>query len=398
MNTQLDHSKPRIAALCATPRFMNTGMRCVDQSLYELLASLNLLKNTNFYCFDPPSHQNTDEVEILYKAIYEMKPYSEYDLILLWGDFIVTKKWIDRVCEIMVGAGSSSQKSSVRNLVENRVLLSGCTHDIYEKTILYGQSIMVDDYSIFKDGRYFKQFATLLHEVKFARFRDPLSAYRAGMISGLPTGNFMGVDAALMLASLDKYERPKSGENKSNESIGVFFGRTRNAKLTKLLIGLVLRREYPRSKVRWIPWLRDREHPGDSLKKVFRLSVKSRPSSVEGFIQELQASRFIVTDTYHMSLLAWSYGIPSICIGNGLQIFTKTVDDKKKELFYSQNYLTDYYIYNESGVKDFFSGRMAKAFRLASETNIGEEIRVRLRSVAKENIKAIKHAIKDILE
>ncbi len=403
MNLQKQNLSPRIAALCATPRYMNTGMRCVDQSLHELLKSLNLLRNTEFFCFDLPDYSKADRNTVSYKSIYEMKPYTEYEIVLLWGDFIVTKKWIDRICKIM-SAGKKVPKADVRKLVEDRVLLKGCTDDIFKKTIVFGQSLMVDDGSIFDDSKYFQLFRNLLQKVKLARFRDPLSAYRAGIISGKPVGEFMGIDAALLLESFNekikylKGEYPVIRENTGMESIGIFFGRTKKAKLTKLLIGMSLRWTHTRYELRWIPWLRERENPGYLLRKVFRLSISNRPSSIDEFIQELRASIFIVTDTYHMSLMAWSCGIPSVCIGNGLQNFSKTIDDKKKELFYSQNYLTEFYIYNENSMKDFLKGRMAKAFRLASEKNIGEETRKRIASVAKENIDALKLAIQEILK
>src|SRR5439155_13457063 len=55
----------------------------------------------------------------------------------------------------------------------------------------------------------------------------------------------------------------------------------------------------------------------------------------------------IITDAYHLCVLAWSNGIPAVCVGRGASRFFTSVSDKKKELFFQTISADRFYLFSE---------------------------------------------------
>jgi hypothetical protein len=385
----------RIAVLSATPRHLNTGMLCVDLSIKLLLQKIGLSEKVEYFCFDLPDKLREELSNCYYRPLKEMPPYKDFDLIIIWGDFIVTKKWIHQISNVLVKAGDFEFEEAKKE-VEYRVLLKGCEDNIYLKTIIFGQSLMVDDAAIFEDKLYLNAFKKLLQKAKFVRFRDPLSAYRATFISGNCNANFLGVDAAFLLSELYE-ENQEVNQTQNNDEIGIFLYRTNNAKLTKLILGTLLRKHFSDYTIRWIPWLQELKEPTVGVRRAFRIKDDYNQQKFPEIINLLKRFNFIIADTYHIVLVSWALGVPAVCLGNGLQPFQRTLDDKKKELLYSQNYLSDYYIYNESTYKNILNGEIIKILKTAENSNRGNFIRSKMKEISKEYIQIFKEQIESIL-
>ena len=52
----------RIAAICATPRNRNTGMRCVDRALQLVLGRTDHPAAVDYFCFDLPNYVIGEDV------------------------------------------------------------------------------------------------------------------------------------------------------------------------------------------------------------------------------------------------------------------------------------------------------------------------------------------------
>ncbi len=382
----------KIAAICATPRLLNTGMLCVDESLFLLLDNLDLVKSTSFYCFDRPDYLRSYDSSISYQHISNLGALADYDLIILWGDFIITRDWINTICDLL-SKELQLPFDEVRSSVEQKVLLKNQSNDCFKRTIVFGQSLMVDGREIFDEKEYIEPLRKLISKARLARFRDPISAYRAGIISGKPVGNFTGMDAALLLQTLRAVKGMQPERRRDTKRIGVFFGRTKNARVTKLQIGRTLRKQYPDYEFVWIPWLRERAVPGIKIQRIYKLDLKLSPQSLGEYLELLHTVDFVVTDIYHMTLMSWSHGIPAVCLGNGTELFTQTLGDKKKEFFYSSNYLSDLYIFNETCAEAFKKKQLGDVFKRAEQKGLGEQVKANIARLAKENIDSLEAAI-----
>jgi len=242
--------------------------------------------------------------------------------------------------------------------------------------IVFGQNFLLDTPDIIHDRQYVRNLKALLSTARIARFRDPVSAYRAGIVDGSPASRFLGVDAALLLAALDggdegaisnlEVEGSRNGEGKrSADRVGVFFGRTRGAVFTKLALTVYLRAIEGVEAV-WLSWLPRKRMPF-WVRRGFGIRSAVRPGSIAEHIDAVRSCRFIVTDTYHLSLIAWSHGVPAICIGKGAQHFRSTLHDKKKEIFYAANFIDELYLFAEKGLSNIFDGSVRRALRLAQD-------------------------------
>jgi hypothetical protein len=179
-------------------------------------------------------------------------------------------------------------------------------------------------------------------------FREPVSAARARVQRDPEATSCLGVDAAHLLtrADLQEIAGPSTTEAPAG-AVGIHFGRVAadlgpSARLTGMLT------KAARLTPTWLPWF----GPGNPAVATFQeaipdLVVGEGERSYEQLIAQLLGSRLVVSDTYHLCLIAWRAGIPAICVGVGAQRPTRPISDKKKELFYLTQGLSPLYLFHE---------------------------------------------------
>jgi hypothetical protein len=64
-------------------------------------------------------------------------------------------------------------------------------------------------------------------------------------------------------------------------------------------------------------------------------------------IGQLLQATLLITDTYHLAVIARHLGIPTICFGIGGAHATSTISDKKKEIFHLMYQASPGYIFTE---------------------------------------------------
>src|SRR5690606_22789645 len=258
--------------------------------------------------------------------------------------------------------------------LQDKVLMGSFSDLDLHKVIVFGQCIVVDGREIFAESTYIKLLKGLLNNAILFKVRDPLSVYRAKLISDA-SKDYLGVDSALLNYTIDSKrineikDKLDSQENK-NDTIGLFFGRSKKINLKKKILGYYLKYKLKEFNYKWIPWLENKQQS----KKFFEFADVCTPISDIDYITEILKCQIIITDTYHLSLMAWSLGVPCICYGNGTEDFKLTIHDKKKEVFFTSNFIEDFYFYTETEkfISDLKNKVLKKTIYKGIETNVGE--------------------------
>lgn len=369
----------KIAAICGAPN-NNTGMMFVDRSLYYYLKHKNLLDNTTFFCFQ---HNGMNSVGFEYKALTNDINLKDYDLIFIWGDFIVSRHFLK-----MTQPRIEQRFDKLKYDLMDKVLMTDFSIDELKKVIVFGQCLFVDGIEVFSDTKYLNSVKRLIENANLFKVRDPLSAHRIKLIiEEKKNRDFLGVDSALLNCVIDdsNIRTIKENINTNGNTIGLYFGRSKKMNNKKRFLGFYLNYKFKSITFNWIPWLRNKQ----SSKKYFQFAQETNPNSHIEYIEELLKCKLIITDTYHISLMAWSLGIPCICYGNSAERFKSTVHDKKKEIFFISNAIDDYYFTNERFFRDLKNNLLYETIDKALKSNIGDV-------TAKNIINSSKVALKDL--
>jgi hypothetical protein len=361
-------------------------MRCVDLALKLLIERSGLPIRVDFFCFDLPHDLRTSPDPIRYRSILELGEISEYNALIIWGDFLLARDWLDAIIPRLAKA-SGCEEATVRQKVY-KTLFPPAVAPSRPVTIVFGQCLLLGCSNIFQDQAYVSGLRSLLRSAVVASMRDAISAARASAISGLPVSSHSGVDAALLLEPLgfDTGECTGSARPLSSR-IGVFFGRTHSASMTKVALAASLRKRAPRPEVVWISWMPKKSMPV-WIRALFRIREVIKFHSVEDSIQAIRACRVVITDSYHLALISWSYGVPAICIGRGAQRFQRTVHDKKKEIFFSSNFLDEFYLFAEHELGNL-SGASTKALTRAFDPELGVAVRQHLHRISDHYVRML---------
>src|SRR5689334_12331338 len=87
----------KLAAICASPRGRNTGMRCVDRALELLLRQTQWRDAVDYYCFDLPKDIAGLPDALPYRPLTAFPGHDHYDAVILWGDFLLSRQWLEQM-------------------------------------------------------------------------------------------------------------------------------------------------------------------------------------------------------------------------------------------------------------------------------------------------------------
>jgi len=334
----------RIAALVATPNKQNTGMRFVNDALVLWLESLGLAKSTDFFQFENSDAEPPARSGAAMRCILDLAP-ERYEQIVIWGDFLLDRDWLRRVCTRV----ASERRIVPAQAVEHaeRVIFGGAGDGETPSRIVVGQCFLVGNPAYEADAAYRERFARLAASARFFRMRDPLSAARAAAFSGLASAATIGLDAALLRPALCEPSAETERERQC-DGFGVFFGRTPGGLPAKLASVLAARATKAAGRGESLAWFPQRE-PLRWLDVAIGNGARSLPEPLDEIVARLRRFHFVLTDTYHLALVCWSIGVPALCLGRGAQRFAHPVHDKKKELFFLSQRLERFHFFAEDG-------------------------------------------------
>lgn len=337
-----------IALIVATPINANAGMRTVDCVGYWVLKTEF---DVRLYCLDPPTSPSVTFPIKYHDVLEKWDRIQNSAAIIYWGDFI--HSWGMSRLGVPSRAKCTSRKSR-DDLIEDTntvYFLSNSDEKVLGRSVLFGGSLMPDNWINKDDVRHQELLTRLLRNAKHVSMRDPISAYRALRASLYRSHDFMGVDCATLIDKhlLCEELRFNLADFKLPSDIGVFFGRTVGSKFVYW--------DYVRrianaieGEVSWLPWLNE---PSKLIKHIvrlpgFRWKKSGQNTDFSSLYRTLLSCKLVITDTYHLAVIAWSLGIPAICIGRGISVRRTMIDDKKKEIWFWMYSASAFYVYYEA--------------------------------------------------
>lgn len=343
---------------------VNPGMKTVDMAWDVFLQKNHLAipyKRFSIKAKGKTVHVS-DKLQLDYQGSleFDLNRLSEHDILVYWGDFLhafhYLKNDLSRISKL--------RKPNLKNYIaqffrspkrkrfesENYLdwayefyLLQGVEQKRWKGSISFGTTLIGDhDFEIMKQENYIDSFTKFIRNLDHIWTRDVHSALQAAHIRQDYSKNYLGVDAALLIAPED-YDRLLDSPTISipdEKYILTHFART-EAPINQLLAlaqRISLELKMP---LFWLPWL----VPLDEDLKNSLGEIDAENYS--DLIHSLRNASLVITDTYHLALIGWRLGVPVLCIGSGVHYPSSTIDDKKKEVFYMMHNMLPFYFYSE---------------------------------------------------
>ena len=334
----------RIAAICAYPEGLNTGMLSVDAALPSALSRI-LSQGWKLDLFTIEDAVRVGPQEgprhVEYGVLARRRQLLDYDRIQYWGDFLQSRRYHQRSVQRRGGLRwAVDQPEEAIRRVHRLLLLEDAPADLLRRVICFGNSNYINSAEDESDARYMAAIGRLYTEARLVLQRDPYSAQNALRYAPTRGDGLLGVDCAFLLrpgADL-AWPRWQGGGIQPGErrGLGFSFGRAMAGNPAALEASRQLAQDFAEAlglEAVDLDWLRpDRTDP------LRGLAAK---------LEAINRCMVVVSDTYHCALNAWREGVPAVCIGLGLEAPQTTLSEKKKELAFAMLGLRDFYIYGE---------------------------------------------------
>ena len=335
-----------IHVLCAPPNGRNPGMTAVDRAF--LPVGRHLGADVTFWRMwdvsewrelggaplEPGSTVVDDFNGIDYRLLRSNLPeFLDADAVVYWGDFLHMQVYLDMTVDVLDRRIGLAGSDPTVDWVKRCLLGLGEPDEQLDRTVTFGTTLSMnsaEDYA----SRYQPELRDFVRRTRRAWFRDPYSAAVAQLYRDDPEENCKGVDAAMLL--------PPTESVTADESMAVFLGRSSLAPEWVGRFGARLARQL-RLSPRWLHWgdspafwpMRDSRRlrlawpglelgsstPGALDRARARVGVLrgamgelSSPAPFEDLLARIAAAALVVTDTYHLAVLAWRAGTPAVCI------------------------------------------------------------------------------------
>ena len=344
----------KISVICATPSHSNPGMFSVDLAFHVLCRRHRLPAVVRHRCLEDPPDSEVSNVGLPFR--YEsfrgdLESIYDSDLIVFWGDFLHAWPYhFFDVAQRFVNTGGYAQQADALPLIYEHLMLSAAAPEVLEKTLIFGGTVLLNDVRHYGLEGYGPAAARLFAGARCIWMRDVHSAAQIARARQDFERSYLGVDCALLLRRDDiDALAPVSATSDAQDGsrLGVFFGRTKGDHTALVHFARELAGRLG-MKPEWVHWFGMPAKHLDVVKTLCpELVVPERPAVWSGAFTALRRCRFVVTDTYHLSLLAWRLGIPAVCVGRASEHANRTINDKKKEIFYYTYGAKLFYVFAE---------------------------------------------------
>lgn len=332
----------RIAVICAFNPLRNTGMYTVDEATKVAIPAENLSRVDYYYLgLNKLDTYSMDECAIRCKQLHQSDAeFRQYEKIIFWGDFLHSYAyWRKELIPRIVAQGICSNESEATELAYEFLMLENLSEDSLRRVAIFGSSAIADDASAIADERFQNALRRLISNAGLVMFRDPITASRYSYLR--PGKALIGTDCATLHSVAVRHFV------KANGAIGIFVGRSTAVQLLKYVFLIRLFELKTGQKCRWIQWTGFRPFH-KYVKWLLGASTETLHKSPEQTIKDLEECSFVITDTYHMCVNAWSRGIPAVCFGSGVIFDSSTLGSKKKESFFTYVFAEKYYFFWEN--------------------------------------------------
>lgn len=290
-------------AVLATPPGVNMGMAAVELGLLSVAreAGATIVPRRHPALLKPERFTDTDAVRrrmdtgLAHARPLEELPSAEEGRLLYWGDFHHMRQYVSAVA----AADGGNLPRTLRLL-----LADGADPAIRRRSQSFGTTLLFNSADDLAAPDYRHALSGLMRDCSDVWLRDPISF---AMARRLDPGwrPRLGVDPAVLV------ERPRTPARPRH--VAVFLGRTPEAHpaLAELAGRVAQRLE---TGVEWLPWGDIGGFPKLATAEL-RQRLGERPGDEPGVhevLARLSGAVAVVTDAYHLGLLAWSWGIPAV--------------------------------------------------------------------------------------
>lgn len=396
-----------IAIITATPPGINPGMLAGEAAARATLARAGLLPGATFFRLVSLEERLSalgDGAEAVLRAcdvgichrLLDDPAILDDQVPLFWGDFLHMRRYITALAQ-----ADPAREAAFRGVL----LLADRPEATCREAISYGTSLLFNSTADEADPVYGPALRRFLGAAAHVQMRDAISAVRAAAWRPV-TREACGIDPAQLMALPAVAEEILAGVvcDPTDRAL-VFLARGRHCHDDVVaFVGEVATATGIPS--RWLPW-------GDRLSFPFgdraawpwpTIDLPPAPTGtgvLPRLLAAIRASRFVVTDTYHVAVSSWALGIPAVVLTgtyHDAERAAKEVDRRvrldKRTVILGQDGLLDFCI--EPALIGTAAGRAAVAGRLAAaleEGTVGPAFRAALAGRAAASAGALMAAL-----
>jgi hypothetical protein len=259
---------------------------------------------------------------------------------LYWGDLLHMRQYLNSIRGLM---------RLSRSTPEDLLLLRSSPEDVVRRAVSFGTTFLYHSASDLRADDYGPSFSHLMRHARLIMPRDMVSlAQLAALIPHSPT--LPGLDVTqLLCGAADWRDIFCEGSDASRAEPDVLlchFARGQHDAADLEHAMKVFADEFGMP-VRWLPW-------GDELSFPYLnryeglLGIKTvatgNPPQLSAILEAVAAAACVLTDTYHVAVIAWSLGTPALLLRGDYwpNDFNARVD--KRYIFFLQHGLQDYFL------------------------------------------------------
>ena len=347
-----------IAVVMATPPGFNPGMLLSEMAAVDFFRSRGLLPAVKFYRFIPLEKRLGHLAESVRErtlrrcdiglSFHHLGTAASVNgsRLLFWGDYLHMWQYV-RAVSGLLGPG---------RCVEDLLLLASADPRTLSETVSCGTTLLFNSARDLADPAYGPLLARLALNCRLMLVRDMVSAAQLSMLTGRGLEDHLGIDAVQFLSARENWREswPAGMETTPFEPGGglLFLGRDRHRRREAAAVvgqlGSALGARF-----RWLPW-------GDAsafplLAEIPALGARQARDdpypSLGSLVASVASARIVVTDTYHLAVTAWTYGVPAVLLQGHYWPRERDVSAgswlsriDKRHAFYSQYGLMDFYL------------------------------------------------------
>ena len=263
---------------------------------------------------------------------------------LYWGDLLHMRQYVDSIRGLLCGSSDPP---------EDLLLLRNSPIDLLRRTVSFGTTFLYHSASDLADEAYAPSFRRFVENARSVMPRDIVSlAQLAAFTPRVPVA--LGLDVTQLFCGETDWRTafPEGTDRTLANPDGLlcYFARGKHH-IADLRQAVRLVSEGFGAPIRWLPW-------GDRLSfphvdqyagqlDLDDLSPAGQPR-LSALLEAVAAARCVLTDTYHVAVIAWSLGTPALIIrgDHWPRDYNAVVD--KRYVFCVQHGLQEFFINNSS--------------------------------------------------
>jgi hypothetical protein len=350
--SSMTHRRP-LSVITATPPGFNPGMLASQVAARWFLHRHQLDREATFFRLMPISNRLGKLDPGAAAACLQRVDdgIDHHDLLhadqladttpLYWGDLLHMRQYLNSIRGLMPGSHATP---------EDLLLLKSSSMDVVRRAVSFGTTFLYHSAGDLTNDAFAPTFCRFVENARLVMPRDIVSLAQLSALAPRTLG-VLGLDATQLFCGADWRRAFPEGTDTSlaiPESLLCYFARGKHD-TADLRQAIRLFSQAFGQPVRWLPW-------GDrfSFRHIDayegRLDVESlsagRPVCLSALLEALAAARCVLTDTYHVAVIAWSLGTPAMLVrGDHWPGDYNAVVDKRY-VFYVQHGLQDFFLNN----------------------------------------------------